>query len=79
MDDKPLIFKAEEIFTDIPGDDKNINMKIITWCDNNCSGKFGWYFDDVVSGQRLDHTVTRKTIFTFEKKYDCFNFKLKQL
>ena len=28
MDDKPLIFKAEEIFTDIPGDDKNINMKI---------------------------------------------------
>lgn len=58
---------------------KNINMKIITWCDNNCSGKFGWYFDDVVSGQRLDHTVIRKTIFTFQKKYDCFNFKLKQL
>lgn len=28
MNDKPLIFKVEDIFTDIPGDDKNMNMKI---------------------------------------------------
>lgn len=58
---------------------KKIKMETINWCNNNCSGKFGWYFDDVMSGRRLDYKVTRKTIFTFQKKYDCFNFKLKYL
>ena len=28
MTDKPIIYKAEEIFQDIPGDDKNVLMTI---------------------------------------------------
>lgn len=57
---------------------KKINMRIISWCNNNCTGKFGWYFEDVVD-KLLFCKVKRKTVFTFEKKYDCFNFKIKQL
>ena len=54
-----------------------INKNLIQWCDRNCVGKYGWYFKD----QRWDmhHIISRSTIFTFEKKIDCFNFKLKQL
>ena len=59
---------------------KKINMRIISWCNNNCTGKFGWYFEDVIDKAfASNHRVKRKTVFTFEKKYDCFNFKIKQL
>lgn len=68
---------------------KKINMRIISWCNNNCTGKFGWYFEDVIDKafassreeiiNAINHRVKRKTVFTFEKKYDCFNFKIKQL
>ena len=54
---------------------KKITMQLIQWCDRNCVGKFGWYFKD----RKVDNKIKRLTVFTFQKKYDCFNFKLKQL
>ena len=56
---------------------KDINMRIINWCDNNCDGRYGWYFQQKkpsASWPTREHAV-----FTFQKKQDCFNFKLKQL
>ena len=54
---------------------KKMNMNLITWCNTNCEGNFGCYFKDTMVNER----VKRSTVFTFENKYDCFNFKLKQL
>jgi len=54
----------------------NINMRLINWCDRNCNGKYGWYFED---HKTSFHNIQRSTVFTFEKKIDCFNFKLRYL
>lgn len=54
----------------------NINMQLINWCDRKCEGKYGWYFEDHKTSV---HCVQRSTVITFERKIDCFNFKLKYL
>ena len=47
----------------------NINMKIILWCNKNCQGRYGWFFDN----------TKEKPTITFQKKIDYVNFKLKYL
>lgn len=56
---------------------KDINMKIIEWCDRNCNGKFGWYFQ--IKKPTAKWPTRQQAVFTFQKKIDCINFKLKQL
>jgi hypothetical protein len=56
---------------------KDINMNIINWCDKNCHGNFGWYFKIKKPSDRWP--TREQAIFTFQKKIDCINFKLKQL
>ena len=56
---------------------KDINMNIISWCDKNCEGKFGWYFKIKQPTHRWP--TREQAVFTFQKKIDCVNFKLKQL
>ena len=56
---------------------KDINMKLIEWCDKNCEGKYGWYFK--IKQPSTNWPTRECAVFTFQKKFDCVNFKLKQL
>jgi len=56
---------------------KDISMKIINWCDKNCDGKFGWYFQNKQPSPKWP--TREQAVMTFQKKIDCINFKLKQL
>ena len=56
---------------------KDINMKLIEWCDKNCEGKYGWYFK--IKQPSTNWPTRERAVFTFQKKFDCVNFKLKQL
>ncbi len=55
----------------------DINMKIIEWCNKYCDGKFGWYFEDCEPSRSWP--ARQRAIITFQRKADCFNFKLKIL
>jgi len=56
---------------------KDISMKIIEWCDKNCDSKYGWYFQQKKPSAKWP--TRQQTVFTFQNKFDCINFKLKQL
>ena len=55
----------------------DISMNIINWCDRYCDGKFGWFFEDCQPSRSWP--ARQRAVITFQKKTDCFSFKLKIL
>lgn len=44
-----------------------IDIKELKWCENNCSGEYGWFFNENDEGIAY---------MTFENEVDAFLFKL---
>jgi len=62
---------------DIDMHSNGVMGECITWCQENCKGKWGWYFEGPVSDNPYDHRWEEQDSYmSFEDKKEAMAFFL---